>query len=580
MKNIQDFLDKDSSKLTLGESSILNINKKFVDFDSNLLELDIFKNYGFSIGIIYSIDNKNWSLPKDITDFEQEIEYYKDLARINQVEFYVHIKIIFKLVDESNNIFTQYNQNNSDYFPEIILNDLKYDGETLLNQELITIEQYVEIVKKFPSWNLYDNQKVTIDRWLSECVAVNNRIGHQCIYFKTEPNHEKIIETLSSITTRDVVSIKKIIISSPDNELPTDRNTFTEWDMPMIDDFIIHIPDLLFKLIFGNEIPSQKDFIYLPILNKLYTINSVQPGQKFMGVTGWWECYLIKYEEDENVSKDLLNTDLMKGITSVINTIPNLDEESISDLYNKFENIIDDGLITADKEVTTTIEEKKEVTNNLNNHLVDSTSYVSLKETENQRNFYNKRLKIVTINPDSLSFPLNMYDVSTVEERKIGLNYDLIDATKINKFSTIINPNSKILLSFNFVLIKRFSSNIIDILYSDNIFLSLKIKGKNLILIKDTQEYIINYRFEESNFYQINITENTINICILENKQKRIVHIYEYQLINNTDNNLKITNINLYGGNYYLGQLLFKINGNKILEDKTLPVLNMNSFGL
>ena len=322
---------------------------------------------------------------------------------------------------------------------------------------------------------MYDNQKVTIDRWLSECVAVNNRIGHQCIYFKTEPNHEKIIETLSSITTRDVVSIKKIIISSPDNELPTDRNTFTEWDMPMIDDFIIHIPDLLFKLIFGNEIPSQKDFIYLPILNKLYTINSVQPGQKFMGVTGWWECYLIKYEEDENVSKDLLNTDLMKGITSVINTIPNLDEESISDLYNKFENIIDDGLITADKEVTTTIEEKKEVTNNLNNHLVDSTSYVSLKETENQRNFYNKRLKIVTINPDSLSFPLNMYDVSTVEERKIGLNYDLIDATKINKFSTIINPNSKILLSFNFVLIKRFSSNIIDILYSDNIFLSLKI---------------------------------------------------------------------------------------------------------
>ena len=580
MKNIQDFLDKDSSKLTLGESSILNINKKFVDFDSNLLELDIFKNYGFSIGIIYSIDNKNWSLPKDITDFEQEIEYYKDLARINQVEFYVHIKIIFKLVDESNNIFTQYNQNNSDYFPEIILNGLKYDGETLLNQELITIEQYVEIVKKFPSWNLYDNQKVTIDRWLSECVAVNNRIGHQCIYFKTEPNHEKIIETLSSITTRDVVSIKKIIISSPDNELPTDRNTFTEWDMPMIDDFIIHIPDLLFKLIFGNEIPSQKDFIYLPILNKLYTINSVQPGQKFMGVTGWWECYLIKYEEDENVSKDLLNTDLMKGITSVINTISNLDEESISDLYNKFENIIDDGLITADKEVTTTIEEKKEVTNNLNNHLVDSTSYVSLKETENQRNFYNKRLKIVTINPDSLSFPLNMYDVSTVEERKIGLNYDLIDATKINKFSTIINPNSKILLSFNFVLIKRFSSNIIDILYSDNIFLSLKIKGKNLILIKDTQEYIINYRFEESNFYQINITENTINICILENKQKRIVHIYEYQLINNTDNNLKITNINLYGGNYYLGQLLFKINGNKILEDKTLPVLNMNSFGL
>lgn len=76
------------------------------------------------------------------------------------------------------------------------------------------------------------------------------------------------------------------------------------------------------------------------------------------------------------------------------------------DLYNKFENIIDDGLITAEIKKLQLLLRRKEVTNNLNNHLVDSTSYVSLKETENQRNFYNKRLKIVTINPDPLSLHL------------------------------------------------------------------------------------------------------------------------------------------------------------------------------
>ena len=58
-----------------------------------------------------------------------------------------------------------------------------------------------------------------------------------------------------------------------------------------------------------------------------------------------------------------------------------------------------------------------------------------------------------------------------------------------------------------------------------------------------------------------------------------MVHIYDYELFNDLDN-FKFTSININGGNYYLGQFLLKINNNKILEDKTLPVLNMNSFGL
>ena len=575
MKDIKDFMMTDDSKLTLESSSILFIKEKFIDFDSELLVIDIFKNFGFSLNVMYSIDNQNWSIPKSISEFDIEIKYYKQLAQINNVEFYCYIKIIVKLIDSSNNIFTQYNQNLSDYFPTIIFNDISYNDETLLNKDLIEVEQYIDIVNKFPSWNLYDNQQISIDRWLSECVAVNTRIGHQCIYFKTDPDRDKIENTLSSITKRDVSAIKKLIFSCPDNELPTDRNIFSEWDMPMIDDFSIHIPDLLFKMIFGNEIPSTKDFIYLPILNKLYTLNSVQPGQKFMGVTGWWECFLIKYEDDENVSKD----NLLSGINSVIGTLPNLDEESISDLYSKFENILDDGLIDSESILEETIEEKKEATNNFSNKLVDSTSFISLKETENQRKFFNKRLKINTINPDSLSFPINMYDVSTVKDREIGITYDLIDATKINKFSTEIIDSSKILLSFNFVLLKRFSTDIIDLFFNTNILFTIKIKGKNLIIMKNNQEYIINYKLDEDCFYQINITEKNVMIFVLNNKEKSLVHIFDYQLLINQQK-INLTSINIYGGSYYLGQLLFKINNKKILEDKTLPVLNMNSFGL
>lgn len=581
MKDILDFMDKLSPKLTLGESSILFIKQKFIDFDTELLVLDIQNNYGFNISVMYSVDNQNWSLPKSIDEFEKEIIYYKQLASINIQEFYCYIKIIFKIQDKSHNIFTQFQQNNSNHIPEIIINDISYDGESLIVESGIEITQFIDIVNKFPSWNLYDNQQIVIDRWLSQCVSTTISLGHRCLYFKTEPDLDLIENTLQTITKRDVVSIKSVMFSSPDNNLPTDRNIISEWDMPMIDDFVIHIPVLLFELIFGKEIPSTKDFMYIPMLNKIYTINSVQPGEtRYMGSPGWWECYLIKYEDDENVNKkNIFSSDLKKGLDSVMELVPNLDQESIEDLYTKFENILDDGLIDSEKVLEETIEEKKEVTNNFSNKLVDSTHFVSLKETENQRKLYNKRLNIVTINPDSLAFPLNMYDASSIELNQVGVNYDLLDATKINKYQTQLNNKIPLMITFNYVLLKRFSGTIIDIMSENNILFSLKNKGKNLIIVKDSQEYIINYKFEEDFFYQINITEKTVSIFVLENKQKNMVHIFEYELLNDLDN-LQLTDINIYGGNYYLGQFLMKINNNKILDDKTLPVLVMNSFGL
>ena len=572
-------MNNDLSKFTLDKSSIIIINNKFENFETDLFEIDIFKNYGFNISIIFSLDKQNWSLPKSISDFDDEIKYYKNLYQINNQEFFCYIKIFVKLIDNTNKSFTQFTKNINEYFPEIIFNDIKYNNKSLLKNELITVEQYYEVIKNFPNWNLYDNQQIVIDRWLSECVAVNNRLGHQCIYFKTKATD--IENTLSIINKREVITIKKLIFSSPDNDLPSDKNVYSEWDIPMIDDFIIHIPDLLFKLIFGNEIPSQKDFLYIPILNKLYTINAVQPGQKYMGVTGWWECYLIKYEDDENVDKNFDNVEnnALDSLKSVMEIIPNLNDESISEIYDKFENILDDGLETSNKILKNTIEEKKEITENFNNKLVDSTSYISLKETELQRKFYHKRLKIISINPDSLSFPLNMYDFSTIDIKNIGLVYDLKDATKINDFPRFINKNDNLLITFNFVFLKRFNGDIIDVLNDNTILFTIKIKGKNLIILKDNKEYIINYKFEENYFYQINITQNKIIFFILENNKQQIIHMYDYQLLNDNDN-FELTTINIYGGNYYIGQFIIKINNNKIIEDKTLPILNMNSFGI
>jgi phage-related tail protein len=69
-------------------------------------------------------------------------------------------------------------------------------------------------------------------------------------------------------------------------------------------------------------------------------------------------------------------------------------------IFDEINNIFAKTVDTGDKISERTIEEKKTATQAYTNKLVDSTSYVSKKETEKLREFYNKRLAIVSVNPD------------------------------------------------------------------------------------------------------------------------------------------------------------------------------------
>lgn len=585
MKDINSSVDM-SSVIKLNSSSILQINSIIENFDTNKFSINILSNNGFKIDISYCVISEDdsyelWSYPKSIFEFENELQIIS--------KNFIHlpnIKIKFKLTNISEK--NQYFKNQSNLFntipqtnitqAEIVIDKIEYDGCSLIDD--ITIISVEETINLYPTFNLYNNQQVTINRWLQECVAVNNRVGHHCIYFKTEVNDT--INTLNSIESRDVNSIKRIVVSVPDNELPTDRVTFSEWDIPMMEDFIIHIPDLLFKNIFGNEIPSNEDFIYFPILNKLYSINTVQPGGRYMGQTGWWECYLIKFEDDELVSKNEIrknptplqsNPNSILAIQNVINTVPNIDDKDISELYSIFENVSNNDIVDTEYLGENTVEEKKLVTDNFSNRLIDSTHYVDLKETDYQREKYHQRLKIITINPDSLSFPLNVYDASNVEQRIIALTYNLNEATKINKFERVISNTKPIKLRFDFVMLKRFNSDIFDIVSGNVNVFNLSMRGKSFILTFQEKEYKLDYKFIENVLYQIELTNTTLSIFDSSN----LVYKLEFNELTNYEFNT--TELIWYGGNYYFGNTRLFLNDNQIINDKNLPVLIMNQFG-
>lgn len=559
--------------INLFEDSVIYFKNKFVNFDIDKLVLFVKTQIDFEIKFAFSLDNVNWSFPVEKENWNFE---YQSINELN--DFYVSIwcKKINLQKNDSNTLFLNQNIDNKNIH-ELLIEKIVYDNVNIeFNENTIFINTLNKIVNTNNKWNFYDNQQTNIRRWLDTCVSVVNSYGHQCIYFKTEVI--EVNNTLATNVLRNVVNIKKIPIISPDNELPQDRNVYSEWDMPMEGDFVIHVVDEVFKNAFGEtKVPLSKDYLYLPIINKLFRVSSVQPVNGFMGRIGWWEVFLSKFEDDETIK-------ISNELKEVYSGIQEFDDSF--DLLDEYENIIEEDVLDNEYIDEKTSEEKREVTNNFSNRLVDSTHYIDLKETELQRQFYSKNLAIVSINPDNHAFPVTMYNCSDIEKRVVALTYNLVDLVSKNKNKLICDTFE---FSTNFVLLQKFSGELFDFIGPNELSLfTLEFNRKKLTLIvhKYQLNYVINYDFIENEFYQILIKYDShykqlsVRIYLLENKQKNLVFQNLYILNSENYSKFEFSKLYLYGGKFLTNEVILKINENKILTDNVTPVLVMNKMGL
>lgn len=559
--------------INLFEDSVIYFKNKFVNFDIDKLVLFVKTQIDFEIKFAFSLDNVNWSFPVEKENWNFE---YQSINELNDFYLSIWCKKINLQKSDSNTLFLNQNIDNKNIH-ELLIEKIVYDSVNIeFNENTIFINTLNKIVNTNNKWNFYDNQQTNIRRWLDTCVSVVNSYGHQCIYFKTEVI--EVNNTLATNVLRNVVNIKKIPIISPDNELPQDRNVYSEWDMPMEGDFVIHVVDEVFKNAFGEtKVPLSKDYLYLPIINKLFRVSSVQPVNGFMGRIGWWEVFLSKFEDDETIK-------ISNELKEVYSGIQEFDDSF--DLLDEYENIIDEDVLDNEYIDEKTSEEKREVTNNFSNRLVDSTHYIDLKETELQRQFYSKNLAIVSINPDNHAFPVTMYNCSDIEKRVVALTYNLVDLVSKNKNKLICDTFE---FSTNFVLLQKFSGELFDFIGPNELSLfTLEFNRKKLTLIvhKYQLNYVINYDFIENEFYQILIKYDShykqlsVRIYLLENKQKNLVFQNLYILNSENYSKFEFNKLYLYGGKFLTNEVILKINENKILTDNVTPVLVMNKMGL
>jgi len=147
------------------------------------------------------------------------------------------------------------------------------------------------------------NKSVNLYKQLNNIVS--DVFGHTVNYFRTEPHARTKDVTLLEYSLHGVSANQEIKILVPDNEFPTNAATFDIFGMEF-EEFEVHVVHDRFKAVFGDGIrPRERDYMFIPIINKMYEVNSVAIADEFNAARSYWRLKLTKYQDRTSVIKDI-----------------------------------------------------------------------------------------------------------------------------------------------------------------------------------------------------------------------------------------------------------------------------------
>ena len=203
----------------------------------------------------------------------------------------------------------------------------------------------IEVNSNANTFNPYaQNKSVNLYKQLNNIVS--DMFGHEVNYFRTEPDIRTKDVSLMEYSLHNVVANKNIKILVPDNEFPEEANTFDIFGMEFAE-FEVHIVHDKFKNIFGDNIrPRSKDYMFIPLINKMYEISSVSIADEFNAARSYWRIKLVKYQDRSSVIKGDFTEDITLGIEDVFGE--EIKDEQVSTIkpeqYQTVSHVIEDGV--------------------------------------------------------------------------------------------------------------------------------------------------------------------------------------------------------------------------------------------
>lgn len=273
----------------------------------------------------------------------------------------------------------------------------------------------------------YDVMKPAQSIYKQMACAASEMFGHCVRYFKTQAKVESADPVLKEYSLYEVTDVKDIKILIPDNTLPDNAIRFMPYDMDFGDGLECHIVREHFERAFGpSELPEQKDYIYFPLIDRIFEVNSAYLYRDFMGMEAYYKVMLYKWQDKLNVMRE--NPEIDKYVNDLHDSLddilqPQIQKEFLNTTkptqyttvavggYDYVRSHINDNLIIVDKDLS-------------NYFTVISKNYYDLKSKMNHGDIAVKYKKEINrLNTENTAFTVWFTPKKTAKDKN---TYDII----------------------------------------------------------------------------------------------------------------------------------------------------------
>lgn len=134
--------------------------------------------------------------------------------------------------------------------------------------------------------------------------AIICMLGIPVYYFRVEPISESEDYTFKEFTLHNITAVKQIKLMLEDGSLPSSNPHLSDFDFDWETDWPVEVSKTHFANAFGDTaIPKQRDIIYVPLMKRLWMVNSAydekQDGLMWRSTT--FKLALRKYEINTNL---------------------------------------------------------------------------------------------------------------------------------------------------------------------------------------------------------------------------------------------------------------------------------------
>lgn len=131
-------------------------------------------------------------------------------------------------------------------------------------------------------------------------------LGIPIYYFRVLPQKDTADYTFKEYIMHNVESVKQLKLMIQDGTMPSSKPQFTDLDFDWEVDWEVELSKSQFAQAFGDTaFPKQRDFIYVPMMNRMWEVNSAydEKNEGLMWKSTTWKLGLIKWNEKTNVEQ-------------------------------------------------------------------------------------------------------------------------------------------------------------------------------------------------------------------------------------------------------------------------------------